>query len=269
MDDLYIVTAYVHVDAALLALGEHDDCRSRVSGAEILTVALVAARYFQNHQERALSVLCRLHYLPRLSISRFNRRLPQLLRVLRRLFAHLSKRVVATALVVVDAMPVLVCKRVRQRRCRKVRGERFVGYCEAKREWFFGYKLHWCCDAHGLPLAFTLRPARRHERSALTLLLARRPRGTLVVGDGAYVSRPRAHFWGQRGIRLIGKRYGRMSPNPPDEQVLLRQRHVIEVAHAQLESMGLQRLRARTRAGFCLKVSLSLIALLIIHLVPN
>jgi IS5 family transposase len=268
MNALYIVTTYVLLDDTFKQLAFVDDARTQVSSAEILTVAVVAARYFQNHQERALCILQQQCYLPALSVSRFNRRLHRLLGNLRHTLRHVQSLLPAAALYMVDAFPLPVCKRVRQRHCQKVRGERFVGRCEAKREWFFGYKLHWCCDATGAPVAFTLRPARRHERAALTPLLSHLPVGATVLGDGAYVSAARAAFWQQRGVRLIAKRYGRMSPNTQEERRLLRQRLVIEIVHSQLESMGLQRLRARTRAGFCLKVAVSLLAILLIQFVP-
>lgn len=269
MDATYIVTTYVVLDDSLKALAFQDDSRASLTAAEILTIAVIAARYFHNHQERALQVMIQLGYVGRLSTSRFNRRLHQLTGWLRRLTNQVRGASPAAKVYLIDAFPLPVCKRVRQRKCRKVRGEAFLGRCEAKREWFFGYKLHWCCDASGVPLAFTLRPARRHESSALSLLLTHLPRHVSVVGDGAYVSGKRAAFWLARDIRLVTKRYGHMSPNTESEVALLRHRQMIETAHSQLESMGVQRLRARTRRGFCLKVALSLLALIILALLPN
>jgi hypothetical protein len=60
MDRLYIVTSYVVLDDGLKEIAFQDDPRVRLTAAEILTVALVAARYFQNHHERALTVLTQL-----------------------------------------------------------------------------------------------------------------------------------------------------------------------------------------------------------------
>jgi IS5 family transposase len=269
MDALYIVTTYVVLADHLPAMGYRDDVRCHITAAEVLTVAVVAARYFHNHHERALYIMVQRGDIPHLSVSRFNRRLHQLLGCLQALLRHIGRPIQSHSLYLVDAFPLPVCKRVRQRRCRKVRGEAFVGRCEAKREWFFGYKLHWCCTASGVPLAFTLRPARRHEGSAVSRLLSHVPAGATVLGDGSYVSQRRAAFWQARGIRLIAKRYGRMSPNTPEERDLLLRRQMIETVHSQLESMGLQRLRAHTRPGFWLKVMCSLLALLLLHLLPN
>lgn len=51
MNDDYIVTVYVVIDDMLKAIHYQDDCRSHLSAAEVLTVAVVAAKSFQNHHE--------------------------------------------------------------------------------------------------------------------------------------------------------------------------------------------------------------------------
>ena len=62
MNDTYIVTKYVVIDDILKAYGYQDDSRSQSSAAEILTVAVVAAKYLQNHHERTLYILHQLGY---------------------------------------------------------------------------------------------------------------------------------------------------------------------------------------------------------------
>ena len=79
MNDTYIVTGYVLIDDLLKLMDYVDDRRASMSAAEIITVAVVAAKYFHNHHERALSLMQRLGYIPKFSISRFNRRLHDLL----------------------------------------------------------------------------------------------------------------------------------------------------------------------------------------------
>lgn len=62
----------------LKACGYEEDERRRVSGAEIVLVAVLATQYFQNHHERALGVLVRLGNIAPISVSRFNRRLHEI-----------------------------------------------------------------------------------------------------------------------------------------------------------------------------------------------
>jgi len=57
MNATYIVTSYVVIDDVLKGIGHVDDSRATISSAEIMTVAVVAAKYFQNHHERALCLL--------------------------------------------------------------------------------------------------------------------------------------------------------------------------------------------------------------------
>ena len=76
MNDEWIVTAYVVIDEVMRALGHRSHGLAPVSDAEVLTVAVVAAKYFANHHERALQVMRGMRYLTKpLSPSRFSRRL--------------------------------------------------------------------------------------------------------------------------------------------------------------------------------------------------
>jgi hypothetical protein len=63
MNDDLIVTAYTVVDDVMNALGYQDHVLAQVSGAEILTVTIVAAKYFHNNHERALYVMIGMGYL--------------------------------------------------------------------------------------------------------------------------------------------------------------------------------------------------------------
>jgi hypothetical protein len=44
----------VVIDKTMVMLGHRDDVRARASDAAVLTVALVAARYFRHHLTRAV-----------------------------------------------------------------------------------------------------------------------------------------------------------------------------------------------------------------------
>ena len=215
MDETYIVTTYVVIDAMLQAFDYRDDCRVELTAAEILTVAVIAARYFQNHHERALCVMIRLGDIPAISVWRFNRRLHALsdwlvgmVQLLGELFTQTSDTFV------LDSMPLPVCKRVRAGRNKKVRGRAFCGYCAAKREKFFGWRLHVVCTTDGLPVAFELCPAAEHDLTPLHELLCVLPNGATVFGDKGYISAPdAASLLEQMGVRLVTPRRSNMPPN--------------------------------------------------------
>jgi len=76
MNAIWIITAFVVIDDLMTALKHKSHPLAQTSDAEVLNVAIVAAKYFQNHHERALCVMRECNYLSGpLSISCFNRRL--------------------------------------------------------------------------------------------------------------------------------------------------------------------------------------------------
>jgi hypothetical protein len=263
MNATYIVTSYVVIDDVLKAIGHTDDIRTHVSSAEILTVAIVAAKYFQNHHERALCLLQQTHYLPKLSISRFNRRLHALQEVLMLIVSLLGEILATGKVFVIDTTPVPVCKRVRAERCRKVQGDDYLGYCASKREFYFGWQLHLVCDTAGVPVTFELLPAKWDELTLVQALLSPLPEGSSVVADKGYISDQDQQLSYINGrVRLIPKQRRNMTGNTKEDTALIRaHRSRIETVNGQLEKMGLQRLHARTNPGFALKVLASLLAL--------
>lgn len=263
MNATYIVTSYVVIDDVLKAIGHTDDIRIHVSSAEILTVAIIAAKYFQNHHERALWMLQQTGYLPKLSVSRFNRRLHALRDVLLLMVSLLGEMLATGTVFMIDTMPVPVCKRVRAERCRKVRGAQYLGYCASKREYYFGWQLHLVCDAAGIPVSFELLPAQWDELTLVQALLSPLPEGSSVVADKGYSSDPDQQLSYINGrVRLIPKQRRNMTGNTVEDAALIRAyRSRIETVNSQLEKMGLQRLHARTNPGLALKVLASLLAL--------
>ena len=57
MNAYWIIANFALIDEMMIHLGHHGHRLAVVPDAEILTVAVVAAKYFHNHQERALSIL--------------------------------------------------------------------------------------------------------------------------------------------------------------------------------------------------------------------
>ncbi len=263
MNDTYIVTGFVIIDDLLILMKHKDDSRTKVSASEIMTVAIVAAKYFQNHHERALILMQHLGYIPKLSISRFNRRLHDLLSDLWHIAALLGELLAAGTVFIIDSMPLPVCKLVRALRCKKVQGKAFRGYCASKDERYFGWQLHLVCDAAGVPVSFQVLPARWDELVPVQELLADLPPGSQIVADKGYISyKDETLAYLNGDVRLIPKYRKNMRGNSPEDAALIREhRFMIETVNSQLEKMGLQRLHARTNEGFALKVLASLVAL--------
>ena len=268
MNDALIVTIYVLIDETMKTLGHQSHSLAALSDAEVLTVAVVAAQAFGNHQRRALDMLYHLGYLTtRLSPSRLNRRLHALAAWLPLLVETVAAGVVqAQAAIcdfVIDSLPVPVCQRVRAGRCGKVRGRDYCGYCAAKNAKFFGWRLHLVCTTDGVPVACVLLPASYHDLTPIHELLYGLPPGAYVYADKAYNSAPdEASILTETGVHLVPLRKDNMVPNTWAERCGLRTfRMTSETINSQFEAMGLQRLRARTNVGFELKVQASVLAL--------
>jgi hypothetical protein len=228
-----------------------------------LTVAFVAAQAFQNHHERALCLLQRLGYIGALSIWRFNRRLHQLVEVLYQVGWLIGEAFQRGNRYIIDTCPVPVGKRVRARRCRKVKGSDFYGYCASRDEHYFGWQLHLVCSADGIPAAFTLLPAKWNELVGVQDRLAGLPEGSIVVADKGYISQKDellCYVHGQ--VRLVPRYRKIMRGNSAEDKLLLdTHRRQIEVVNSPLEKMGIQRLHASSNDAFALKVLASLVAL--------
>ena len=86
--------------------------------------------------------------------------------------------------------------------------------------------------------------------------------------DKGYVDGKAADFiLDDEQVRLIAQRRKNMTPLAWADEYDLRQvRHTIETLNSQLESMGVERLHARTILGMELKVHASLIALAVTNL---
>lgn len=263
MNETYIVTAYSLIEDILRTYGQKDDVRATVSGAEILVVAVIAAKYFQNHHERALCILIQLGDIPPISVSRFNQRLHALKEWLYGIVTLLEEVFANGEVFIIDSMPLPVCKRVRATRCNKVRGKAYCGYCAAKREKFFGWRLHLICTPEGIPVSFDLLPASSHDLTPIHELMVGLPSGASVFGDKAYISANDAKtLFEETGVRLVSAKRKNMTPNRwADDFDLRTYRKRIETVYSQMEAMGMQRLHARTNHGFDLKAWASLLAL--------
>jgi len=238
------------------------DPRAQTSDSEVLTVGVIAACQFQNHHERALCILRALGYL-----SRFNRRFHALAHRLSDAVDVLAAALTAGTIFILDSVPLPVCRRARAWRCTKVHGAEYCGYCAAKEEKFFGWRLHLIVTPDGIPVSFDLLPASYHDLTPLHELMERLPSGATVYADKGYTSaNDEAWIEGETGIRLVPRRKRNMAPNTLAETFgLQRYRGRIETVNSQLAAWGVQRLHARTHEGWLCKVVASGFALFCVN----
>src|SRR5690348_15299729 len=200
MDATWIITAFVLIDTLMERLNHRSDVRAQVPDSEVILIAVLAAKYFQNHHERAVCILRESGYLSgSIDVTRFNRRLHKLADWLSFIATTLGEIGLKGQVFVIDSLPVPVCRRVRARRCKKVRGREYCGYCAAKKEKFFGWRLHLICTPDGIPVSFQLAPAAFHDLTPVHELAVVLPPAARLLGDKATTVLPmRPASWPRR-----------------------------------------------------------------------
>ena len=168
---------------------------------------------------------------------------------------------------IIDSTPVPVIGYVRARwsprftdpqRCR-------FGYCAAKQERYFGYKLHLVTSKEGIPVTYVLSPANQHDIHLLSVLASRLDRGTMLLGDKGYISAD-LHEEIQETHKvhvLTPKRKNQKIQNSPWQRSLLKRRGRIETTIGQLKDhLGLERLGAKSHEGAEARIAWTLFAYL-------
>src|SRR6185312_6840100 len=86
----------------------------------------------------------------------------------------------------VDSMPIEVCMNVRSYRCRLLNGKKFIGFCKAKKKFYYGFKLHMITNSKGKPIEFIITPASVADITAFKIMEMDLAPGSIVYGDKAY-----------------------------------------------------------------------------------
>ena len=138
--DEKIIAVYCLTADLLKAFAHHEDPQSTLSDAEVMTVALVAARFFGGTYELARVMRQEQGYIPRmLSKSRLNRRLPRLRPFFLSLFSVLGetfKELNGESVYAIDTFPIAGCDNIRIPRARLYQGEEYRG-CKASKHRYF------------------------------------------------------------------------------------------------------------------------------------
>ena len=171
--ELEIITMYVVCDDYLKATQYREDSQTEMTTAQVMTTALVAAKFFKNCLEHGRVFLKEAGYIRTptgtfrmLSESRLNRRVHAIpeqvwLGVFYAL-AQAHKQVNDDQDYIVDSLPVAICDNYRIGRCRLYGGEdraAFRGYIASKRRYFYGLRLHVLVTASGRSLPAWMCPS--------------------------------------------------------------------------------------------------------------
>jgi hypothetical protein len=160
-------------------------------------------------------------------------------------------------------MPVEACMNVRSYRCRLLIGKEFIGFCKAKKKFYYGFKIHMITTGDGKPIEFIITPASVADITAFKLMEINLPKGASIYGDKAYTHYSfEDDLYEFEKIKLIADRKKNATRQHAGcvqyLQTILRKR--IETTFSQLTSMLPRKIHAVTKKGFLLKLIIFIIS---------
>lgn len=264
--DRRIIAVYCVCDDYLKSIQHREDRQCRMSDAEVMTTALIAALEFRGNYAAANRFMKSHRYIaPGLSRSRFSRRLHRIKEHFLLLFAHLAelwKELTSEQIYALDTFPIAACDPYRIRRSRLYQGEAYRGYIASKKRYFYGLKVHLMVTREGFPVEFFLTPGATADVTGLQDFDFDLPPEALVVGDKAYNDYLMEDVLGEAGIclRPLRKKNSKR-PNPPWWDFLLHlYRKSVETVGSNLERLLPKHIHATSQAAFELKLVLFLLA---------
>ena len=135
----------------------------------------------------------------------------------------------------------------------------------AKKEKFFGFRLHLIVDPRGIPVSLAILPGAYHDLTPLYEISSPLPENSTLIGDKAFNCKIMEAALAEFGITLMPKRRKNMKEQWSlfQERFILGGRRQIETSFSILtEVMGLDRIKARTLKGFVLKIYAAVLALI-------
>jgi len=263
-----LIVTYVVCDDVVKKMEIKEDKQTKMTMAEIMTTAIVAAEQYSGNFEKARFWLKGSGAIPdMLSKSQFNRRLHKVKQeVWNSVFALLALETAKYNVeneFIIDSFPVYACKLARQNQTKLYGDRKFLGYCAAKKEFFIGLKLHLIADVNANPTKMSLRPASESDIRSFRSLELDLPTNSVILADKAYndyqyedrlIQEKQIHLMPIRKVN--SKRKG----NEFLENVRKKKRRMIETLFSGIEKLMPRSIHAVTISGLILKATLFVLA---------
>ena len=254
LDDLLLKTRPVWARPA--------DARRHLSDAQVLTTALVAARYFGGNLVRGQQYMEQHWGQKSLDKSGFNRQLHALADTLAGLFATfgtLLKNLHTEARYVIDSFPVAVCHNTRIPRCKLLKNKAYHGRCASKRCWFYGFKVQVVATTDGVPVAYYVHAGAEADQTGLRAMAPDLPDGSVLYTDAGYTDYVGEDLFEEAtgNRQQTARKKNSKRPHEPYQSLLIQHfRKSIETCFSQLTARFPKQIHAVTARGFVLKIVL-------------
>ncbi len=264
--DTQIIVIFCLCDDMLNSLHHYEDAQRKMSDAEVMTTALVAALYFGGNFSMASRFMHDSGYIPNmLSKSRFNRRLHRITDLFLTLFLRLGetwKKLNERCTYVIDSFPIAVCDNYRIKRSKIYQGEEWRGYISSKKRYFYGIRIHILVTEQGEPVEFFLMPGALSDTRALAMYDFDIPKHSWITGDKAYNNYTIEDIMREAGLDLLPlRKKNSLRPVPPYMFYLQSTiRKIVETTGSLIERLLPKSIHAVTAKGFELKVALFVLA---------
>lgn len=262
----FTIAIYCFVDDYLKISGQKPAAKRKLNDAEIITTALVAARYFGGNMSVARNYMQLHHHCQMPHKSNFNRMLHRLTEVISYLFLALGQKIKelnCSSEYVIDSFPVAVCRNIRINRCKLLQHQAYRGYNASKREYFYGFKVQVITTPQGVPVDYFIVAGSVHDSRAFQAMNLNLPEGSSLYADSAYTNYELEQLYlecEQVAILAERKQNSRRADSPAMAFIKKAMRKRIETTFSEIEAAFPRSIHAVTPQGFILKLVLFLFA---------
>lgn len=226
---------YCLVDDYFKNIGHIEDKQRKMYDAEVVVLAILAARYFHGNFVSAGSYLKDHHGVKLIDKSGLNRRLHSLTPHFNCLFgilSHVFKELNVNNIYVIDSFPVSVCRNIRINRSKILQNEAYRGYNSSKKEYFYGLKIQVVVCEDGSPVAYYITAGSITDITAFQSMDLDLPPKSTLYADAAYTDYELEDLYAKCDeINLKVSR--KINSKRPDEryQAFLKQHYRKKVEH--------------------------------------
>lgn len=265
MED-FTIAIYCFIDDYLKIKNKKESSQRKLSDAEIITTALVAARYFGCNYVKARHYLKEVHQFNFPNKSNFNRLLNKLSDTISMLFFSLGqslKELNTSSQYAIDSFPVAVCRNIRIPRCKLLKNEAYRGYNSSKKEYFYGFKVQVITTQDGIPVEYFICAGSYHDITAFKSMNIDLPPNSKLYADSAYTDYQFEDYYKElEAIHLLAVRKSNSKRKDHPSLVFLKNylRKRIEITFTEITNFFPRKIHAVTTKGFILKVVLFIFA---------
>jgi hypothetical protein len=262
----YAIAIYCFLDDFLQKSRARTDKRRKLSDAQLMTTALMAARYFYGNLTTAMRYMHQHPGFTKMDKSGYNRHLHPLEDQLMALLLSLGqalKQLNTSTSYLIDSFPVAVCKNIRIPRCPILQGKAYHGYNTSKGEYFYGFKVQVITTAEGIPVEYFISAGAFAD---ITVFQARNldlPAHSELYGDRAYTDYELEDYYReceQVELLIQRKSNAKRKHHPALDFLKKHSPKKMETVFSTITNRFPKSIHAITAKGFLLKILLFLFA---------